>query len=146
MAAKKRASSPPRYGWLALQKMSDKGRQFFRQVTRWDETWQSRFWGVTREQAEWLLDCYLKHNAALISRKLGANIAQNQFDALVSWSEARPFRRVWGSRLFGYVRSKPYAVPAEMRKWCTDERGVWCPHLAERRKNEARLFEIGYLQ
>lgn len=133
-----------RTSWLQLQRMSAKGKRFFRQQVNWDETWPLYFHGVSREQAEKLLDYYLAHTAAYLSRTLGAQIPQHQFDALVSWAESMPFRQFQKSRLRFNVRKLPQAVPAEMRKFVT-QNGKWNPQLEVRRRNEARLFEKGYL-
>jgi len=125
--------------------MSAKGKRFLRQQINWAETWPHRFAVPTREQTEILLDYYLDHTAAYLSRTLGAQIPQHQFDALVSWAESMPFRQFQKSRLRHQIRKLPEAVPAEMRKFTTEPGGKWNPQLEMRRKNEARLFEKGYL-
>ena len=129
---------------MQLQKMSKKGLKFFRQYSGWEDGWQNWFAGVSREQAEYLLDKRLGVTAAYVSRQLGHTIAQDEFDALVSWAEELTAAQIKSSRVWAAINAKKWGnVAPAINQW-KSRNGKFDIVLANRRSEEARLYESGY--
>jgi lysozyme len=96
---------------------------------------------ITREPAAALLEGDLAVFAAGVARLLTVPVAQNQFDALVSFAYNVGLGNLQRSTLLKMVNSGDLASAArEFAKW-TKAKGVELPGLVRRRAAERALFE-----
>jgi len=96
---------------------------------------------ITREAAAALLEKDLAVFAAGVARMLALPVAQNQFDALVSFAYNVGLGNLQRSTLLRRVNAGDLAGAArEFAKW-TKAKGVELPGLVKRRAAERALFE-----
>lgn len=100
---------------------------------------------ITNEQAESLLDADLQQFAAEVEPLLSHPIAQQQFDAVVSFAYNVGIAALRASTLLRHLNKRAYSYAAdEFLKWCKAG-GQTVPGLLRRRRAEQHLFRNGCL-
>jgi lysozyme len=96
--------------------------------------------GISSDQVEALLACDLHKYENALNDAIAVDLAQNQFDALVSFSFNIGIAGFQGSTVLKDVNNSNFdAVPDDLRKW-EKAGGVFNQGLANRRENEIKLW------
>ena len=96
--------------------------------------------GLSRDQVVALLACDLHRYEDAINDVIAVDLAQNQFDALVSFCFNIGIGGFQGSTLLKHVNNSNFdAVPGDFRMW-ENAGGQHSDGLANRRENEIKLW------